>query len=128
MEWFQENEPRFLLEVRLLKRHYPGARVITHKGVLMVFNKFTARQGEYTIKVVYPRNFPGSAPAAYIVKPRIEHTPHSFSNGRLCLHSSAEVGPQTSGKVICDWSIEWIRAYESWLRNGGTHFPSMRRR
>lgn len=127
MEWFQKDEARFFVEMRLLEKHHPDARVIIHKGVVMVFKKFRGGRGTYLVRIVYPRNFPKRVSDAYVVKPELKYAMHRYSDGRLCLHATEEVGPQTSGKVICDWSVEWLKAYEKWLDSDMECWPPMRR-
>ena len=128
MRWYDKEKGRFLLEVRLLRRHYPEARIIVNDGILVIFKKVMGKRRNYLLKIVYPNNFPQEVPSAYVVKPEIGRTPHSFSSGRLCLHSAREAGPQLSGKVIMDWSTEWVAAYERWLKSGKSYWPAMRRR
>ncbi|MBM4032147.1 MAG: hypothetical protein FJ291_10220 [Planctomycetes bacterium] len=121
MAWFERDQVRLLREARLLKRHHPQARLVIQDGELVAYKKVQGVYGEYLIKVVYPHDFPGAPPAAFVVRPRLGHTPHQYQGGRLCLHSPEEVGPQTSGKVICDWAVRWIAAYERWKQTG--HWP-----
>ncbi len=124
--WPENDKVRFLLEIKLLRRSYPDARPIISNGLLMVSNKFQGKRAAYMMKIEYPVDFPWSAPSAFITKPRIAGAKHIFDKGQLCLYTQKEVGPQTSGKVILDWAIAWLRAYEAWLDSGRTHWPSIR--
>ena len=118
MEWYEKNKERFLIEKKLFRRHYPQAIIIINNKRVIVFKKVLGKKHSYLIKIVYPRDFPNSQPRAYIVKPHIKKVHHQFSDSELCLYDSREVGPQTSGKVICDWCVRWIKAYEVWLSSG----------
>lgn len=126
MEWYERDKERFLLEIKLLKRHYPNAKTGIKSNSFLVYKKFLGKFNDYLIKMIYPYNFPYSPPRAYVINPRIEKSPHQFTNAEPCLYDTNEVGPQTTGKVICDWAARWIKAYEVWLASGKVNFPEER--
>ncbi|MFA5033796.1 MAG: hypothetical protein WC614_12365 [bacterium] len=129
MEWYERDKERFLLEVKLIKRHYPNAKTGISNNTVVVYKKFLGKFNNYFVKIVYPHNFPYTPPDVNILSPHIEISPHQFpnreknENGKPCLYDSAEVGHQTTGKVICDWSVRWLKAYEVWLASGRRNFP-----
>ncbi len=122
--WYEGNPDRFLLERGLLKRFYPRARLVLRRGTISAFLRIAGRRRRgYVVRIDYPPNFPSKEPAAFPVEPRITGTPHQYTKGRLCLHGPSEVGPQTTGKVIADWCVDWIRDYEAWLASGRRRWP-----
>lgn len=123
MKWFEENKERFQIELTLLRRNYPNARIVIDNGEVIIFKKVLGKFQNYLIKITYPESFPYSSPSAYPVTPKIHGAPHQYSDGKLCLHNSSEVGCQTSGKIVCDWVVRWIKAYEVWLASGKRNFP-----
>ena len=115
MEWYEKNKERFFLEIKMLKNYHPRTRVLISNHTLYIFKEVRGKRARYLIKINYPEDFPYSPPSAYPVKPRIKGAPHQFRDGELCLYDFDAVGPQTSGKVICDWVDLWIKAYEVWI-------------
>lgn len=129
MEWFKKDKARYLIETKNLKRHYPApqTRMVINNGKVLIFHKVKGRFNQYTIRVVYPRNFPYSKKwQVAVVKPKFRGAPHQFESGGLCLFKEGEVGPQTSGKQIVDWAREWVKAYEIWKDTG--KFPKFKGR
>ena len=117
MAWFKENSHRFELEMRLMARNYPHARVFIKKGNIVIFLEVASKRCKYLAEIIYPADFPFSQPKAYIRSPKlppIYHEIHRFDDGSLCLARPEQVGPQTSGKMICDWTHDWVKTYEVW--------------
>ena len=123
MAWFERDGQRLGMERQLLAWSYPEARMVLRDGRISVFLRIVGRRRRYVIRIDYPRCFPHEPPAAFPLEPPIAGTPHQYGGNRLCLHSASDVGPQTTGKVICDWCVDWIRAYETWLDSGKTRWP-----
>lgn len=117
MQWYQLDNKRFELEKELLRRYYPGSKIIIEHGIARVEKALISRQDVYLLKGIYPSTFPYSPMHVYIDSPDLEKTPpHLFNEGRLCLHGPNDVGPQTSAKIYLDWAKQWILIYERWLR------------
>lgn len=124
MPWFRKDKRRYQVEVRNLKRHHPQARVFIKDGRLIILHKVAGRFDKYLIKVVYPQGFPYAQDwVVKVVKPEIVGAPDQFKNGGLCLFGSSNVGPQTTGKVMVDWSRKWVKAYEQWKVTGRMPSP-----
>lgn len=119
MPWFQRDKERYRLEVKLLKKHFPNARVVIYRGRLVIFHKVRGKFNQYLVRIIYPKNFPHSQSwQVKVVKPEISGAPHQFKNGSLCLFAPNQVSSQTSGKIIADWSKRWVKAYEKWRDAG----------
>lgn len=118
MTWDERDPQRLIAECQLLKHFYPNARIFKQNKQISILLYVVGQRCCYLAKIDYPKNFPHSPPAAFPVDPVIEGTPHQFPGKRLCLHSNSEVGPQTTGKVICDWTVDWFKAYEGWIFSG----------
>jgi hypothetical protein len=114
MKWFERNNDRFQGEKLALKRFYPKARLYIKRGRVVIFLKVCGRKRSYIVQVIYPNDFPYEQPKSYIIKPKIKKAPHRFRDGSLSIHGKYE-GPRISGKIILDWSVRWIQAYENWL-------------
>jgi len=123
--WY-ENENRsgrFRLEITLIGRHYPHAKVHINKKTqkLEVMIKVQGRLGEYVVLMVYDDNHPQVSPEAFTVDPEIRNTPHSHprESNRMCLFTPQMAGPHISGKMILDWAARgWIPAYEVYRETG----------
>lgn len=126
MEWYEKIKERFILEIELLRKYHPRARVVISNHILYIFKEVRGKRARYLIKIKYPEDFPYSPPSAYPVKPRIKGTPHQYGDGELCLHALNEVSPKTSGKIICDWVDLWIKAYEVWITSGKRYWPKQK--
>lgn len=118
MTWYERDPQRFLAERQLLKHFYPNARMFRKGKTISALLSVVGQKRCYLVRIDYPSDFPLSPPVAFPVDPVIRGTPHQYSKGRFCLHSTSEVGPQTTGKVMLDWALGWYEAYEEWLSNG----------
>ena len=119
MKWFERNPQRLENEVMLIKRNHPSARIFFKGGKVMIFLKVISRKNDYLAKIIYPEDFPFEQPKAFILEQRLRgnyHKTHRYSDSSLCLATPDQVGPQTSGKVICDWVNGWVKGYEIWKR------------
>jgi hypothetical protein len=115
MKWYESKTNRFLKERLTMKRFYPAAEMDIKNGYLIASLIIQARKGSYLLEVVYPSEFPYEEPKAFVKKPRIKNALHRWpDDGSLCVEGDAEP-PNLSGKIIVDWSINWIKAYENWL-------------
>jgi len=114
MKWYEEKPRRLEKEVSLIRKIYPYARISIVKGYLVVKLRVVGRKTRYLLRVVYPRDFPYEEPKAYIDQPQIEYAKHRWNDGSLCIEGDAEP-PALSGKIVMDWAINWIRAFEHWL-------------
>jgi len=118
MKWYEKDPARFVLEKMLLSQFHPDIKLVKEKGLLHIHKTVRGQNGLYKGKLTYPRNFPYQTIRPYVMSPKIRKSPHRFSSGMLCLHEPDDVGPQTTGKVFCDWFVQWIHSYERWLKTG----------
>ena len=114
MKWYEAKIDRFLKERMIIKEFYPTAKMDIKNGHLIALLTVQARKDSYLLEIVYPTGFPYEEPKAYIRKPRIRNAKHRWKDGSLCVEGKAEP-PILSGKIVIDWSINWIKAYEDWL-------------
>jgi hypothetical protein len=120
MAWYKERKERYIAETSLIRRLYPSARIGFERGRLVVLLKIRGRKATYYIKIEYPDSFPYALPKALILEPKIKKNPHQYNDKSLCFYPDNE-GPQISGKIMLDWTIKWIIAYENWL--DGNEWP-----
>ena len=118
MSWYIRDPGRFELEKRLLRQFHPDVKLVKKKGLLRIHKHVRGSKATYVGELIYPKRFPYSEIEPYLLSPKIRRSPHEFSDGQLCLHHSEDVGPETTGKVFCDWFVQWVRHYEKWLRTG----------
>jgi hypothetical protein len=97
-----------------------AALVLTDRGDLcwreiLISNSGTA----YEVVITYPPSFPFERPRACIVAPALDHAPHRYVDGTLCLFPTAfdETLSCTAG-VIRGRVALWVDIYESWQRTG----------
>ena len=84
-------------------------------GLFLVWEEsITSKSGKkYRIAIVCQRNHPYSAPAAWILEPKIRMQHHMLKHGRLCVHESY-IGPDLTWVLnIRNWTCEWIHCYET---------------
>jgi len=118
MKWYEEKPNRLKAEAMAIKEIYPMAKIQEKKGRLVASLIVQGRKAKYLLRVVYPKDFPYEEPKAYIDKPKIEHAEHRWIDDKsLCIEGNVEP-PNLSGKIIIDWSINWIKAFENWLDTG----------
>lgn len=117
MKWFKKIPQRLEVEVELIRKYYPGARVFLERSKLTVFFKFRKRNGYYLAKLVYPDDFPWQQPKVWIIDPTIKKSPHQWRDKSLCIHGEND-DSQISGKIVLDRAGQWIKAYETWHDTG----------
>jgi ubiquitin-protein ligase len=78
----------------------------------------------HTLKIIYPNNYPVSAPYVYIVEPRIWSPQYQLNDGKLSLFNPVDGHkygwyPATgTATTIVGWAIHWLYAYHTWQFTG----------
>jgi hypothetical protein len=115
-KWYERKPERYKLEGMLISTHYPKARMSIERGLLVIGFRVQGRKAFYSVKVVYPGDFPYSEPRAYIIEPVLKgDVPHRWPDGHLSVHDRSEDVPAISGKIVIDGAIQWIKCFEDWL-------------
>ena len=86
---------------------------------------------EYSVAVVYPRNYPHGYIKAFVRELMDVTTPHKFVDGHLCLYSNDEdhggvgegIGIETTASTIVAWVAAWLNAWEVYQRSGEKIWP-----
>lgn len=114
--WFErDGGGRLAVEMDLLRRHYPQAVAVLKDGLMRVRMNVQGRKATYCLELVFPRRFPNEVPQVFMRSPKLPgSTPHYFSDDSLCLYHWPEVGMQTSAKILLDWSVMYVKAFELW--------------
>jgi hypothetical protein len=79
---------------------------------------------EYSVAVVYPRNYPHGDVKAFVRELMDVPTPHKYVDGRLCLYSNDHggggegIGAETTASTIVAWVAAWLNAWEVYQRSG----------
>jgi hypothetical protein len=118
MSWDIRYPERFGLEKLLLGRSYPNVKLVKKNGRWRIYITVRTRRNVYVGELIYPEGFPWAHIEPWLLHPKVGNCPHRFSNGMLCFYEPGDVGPETTGKVFCDWFVEWVRHYEHWLETG----------
>lgn len=116
MKWYQSNAARFEIEKNLLSRHHPGTQIIIKDGKIKLKKQIQINRDTYLIEGSFPKDYPYSPLSVKVLKPKLHRkVPHIYCDGELCLHGKGDVGPETTAKIILDWTQQWLRTYEQWL-------------
>lgn len=116
MKWYETNPARFEAEKRLLAQHHPGTKIIIQGGQVKLTKKIRTKKNTYLIEGTFPKGYPYSPVCVKVIEPKLKSgVPHRYCDGRLCLHSGCDVGPETTAKIILDWTVQWLLTYEKWL-------------
>jgi hypothetical protein len=79
---------------------------------------------EYSVAVVYPRNYPHGYMKAFVRELMDIPTPHKYADGHLCLYSNDHgnggegIGVETTASTIVAWAAAWLNAWEVYQRSG----------
>ena len=79
---------------------------------------------EYSVAVVYPRNYPHGQIKAFVRELLGVPTPHKYVDGHLCLYSNDHggsgegIGAETTASTIVAWTAAWLNAWEVYQRSG----------
>lgn len=77
---------------------------------------------QYSLAVVYPKNYPHGEILAFVKELMNISTPHRYRDGYLCLYSNNHGGGgegyaiETTAVAIVAWAAAWLNAYEVWKR------------
>jgi hypothetical protein len=122
MKWYERDPIRFEMERQLLRRFYPDVKLLQKRGSMYIHKTVRGRKNTYTVELTYPEKFPWSPLTSRMLTPKLPMSPHQYSPGMLCLYEPGDAGPETTGKVFCDWVVQWVYHYERWLR--GISWPT----
>ena len=118
-EWYEQDPGRLAVEKHLMMRHYPQSVLVKLGGLIRSCINIEGEFACYRLEVVLPKRFPCNQPKAFIRAPNLKSgCLHRFPDGSLCLYHGSEAGRQTSVKVITDWSVMYVAAYEKWVKTG----------
>ncbi|MDR2522220.1 MAG: hypothetical protein LBC93_00735 [Synergistaceae bacterium] len=79
---------------------------------------------EYSVAVVYPRNYPHGQIKSFVRELMTTATPHKYVDGHLCLYSNDHdcggdgIGTETTASTIVAWTAAWLNAWEVFQRRG----------
>jgi hypothetical protein len=125
---------RLLIEREAMRSRFPNFELIKmDDGRLAWMGPIITNSGnKYEIAVIYPPNFPHSAPLVYPVNPQIEvwdetsfRVRHQYTDGHLCLYYPGDrtFHTNTTAAVVVGVAAAWFFAYEYWLASGKQEWP-----
>lgn len=85
------------------KRRHPAMQLCKNADgtVSWVGPLYPFKEYPIIVELTYPACYPAQAPTAYILKPKLEPSPHRFANGALCLmHLSDTDLKDQNGNVV----------------------------
>ena len=109
----------------LLRRSYPGSRILRGRENLVWSGKLTPTEYTATYDVLIDHHI-GKSPLVYVIRPRLQlikrqALPHVYPLNTLCLflgnrewHSGIPIAT-----TLVPWASEWLFFYELWLATGG---------
>jgi hypothetical protein len=131
MEWFHD-EGRFLAEIQAINQQFPYFSFGDEDDQIIINGTLRSdRNNYYSIKVVYPYDFPSSEPDVYIEGAEINgtyysklpwfHRPrvHMYSSTHLCWNDCNRAGtwdPRRSTAAVAIATIAvWLFCYEAYV-------------
>lgn len=116
MKWYQDKI-RMSLEKKVLER-FPGFLFFKKGKKIGVKGRLRTPKGNfYNIKIIFPENYPNSAPEAYCLSHLDSSSPHLFSDKKLCYHYNEWIANYTIAVAI-GWCGDWLISYEHWKKYG----------
>ena len=107
--WYETRKGRLVTERDVMKERFPRFHMVQNSdGSLSWIGVLTpVRSRSHLVEVRYPSDYPFSAPAAYVLRPALEPSPHRFGGDRLCLmHPSEKPEYDSSGRLVA--SNTWL--------------------
>jgi len=109
LPWYEAKKGRLLTERDVMRERFPRFRLVQNSdGSLSWVGVLTPVEGSsYLVELRYPPNYPFEAPAAYVLRPRLEPSPHRLGGERLCLmHLSDRPEFDGAGRLVA--SNTWL--------------------
>lgn len=107
--WYEKRKGRLLSESEVMNERFPRFRLVQNTdGSLSWVGALTpVRSRSYVVELRYPPDYPFSEPAAYVLRPTLEPSPHRLGGERLCLiHASERPEYDSSGRLVA--SNTWL--------------------
>ena len=124
MDWWEKYPERFLEEFEKMQE-YTNAELRLVEGEHHLPSDFgpglhlaweeivTSDSGQkYLILIICQKNHPYSAPAAWILEPKIGRHRHMLSDSRLSFREYSITPDKSYVLNIRNWVLEWIEGYE----------------
>lgn len=124
LAWYDNNHGRLVQENQAMQQRFPRFRLRrVSEGLAWYGNLRTNKGNYYEIAIVYPSDFPYSAPKVYPIRPKISSGKHQYKDGSLCLFYPSDTTWQsnTTAATVVAWAATWLFCYESYKETG--HWP-----
>jgi len=127
--WYLQKrlQARLVAEVEAVRERFPAfALKKSQEGDLFWVGELETNFGSrYRVKISYPPTYPNRPPAAFVVHPKLNPSPHTYGeNSQLCLfdpnegHSRGFDPNGTTAATVIAWVGEWLACYEVFLQTG----------
>ena len=118
MKWYKDKK-RLEIEKQAIKQ-FPKFRLIKKRNKIGAEGKIYTKYGnKYKVTLVFPENYPNSAPEAYCTNKKLKEPPHTLSKRKLCYFYDNDWQSNYTIDVAISWVADWFDAYDHW-RNYGT--------
>ena len=127
--WWQTPYGRARLEAELAAmQRFPRFRLSRSSGQLRWSGRLESGLGSgerYLVHILYPDEFPDTAPVAVIGEPTLPPgTPHLLWGNQPCLYRPSHGArdgydaARTTAATLVAWTALWIHAFETWRATG----------
>jgi hypothetical protein len=131
--WYEKDTGRLIIEKEAMGDRFPGFTMVNMDDKSLAW-RGTVKPIDtlYEILVIYPDNFPDSAPLVYPINPVVEvvdkgghRLRHQYLDGHLCLYYPGDRSfhRNTTAAVVVAVASAWFFAYECWLASGKEDWP-----
>lgn len=107
--WYERRAGRLASESKVMRERFPRFHLVQNSdGSLSWVGVLTPVRGQsHLVEVRYPSDYPFSAPAAFVLRPKLEPSPHRYGDEHLCLmHNSDRPEYDSSGRLVA--SNTWL--------------------
>lgn len=114
------DEWRLSLERREMAKRFPRFQLKAMSGGFLAWHGSVSTIFGYNhnLTLVYPPDYPYSAPVAFAEERLRPGTPHIYNNGALCTHTPQEWDSNCTVVTATGWAAAWFHAYDSWRHTG----------
>lgn len=124
LAWHDTNRARLVQEQKAMQQRFPKFELRRVSEGLAWYGTLCPNKGNYyEIAIVYPSDFPHSAPKVYPIRPKVSSGKHQYKDGSLCLFYPSDRTWQsnTTAATVVAWAATWLFCYESYEATG--HWP-----
>lgn len=122
--WYREArwKARLLLEQALMRERFPQFILTRGVGGTLVWRGVLepVRGSRFEITATMPTDYPYTAPALHVIRPRLRSSaPHLYQGTMdLCVHKATWIPMRGTVASMIPLASAWLVAYLNWERTG----------